>query len=206
MVDTRWIFRAGITLALAAFAFGCAKKRTVATQPSAGPLESKSAAQPAYPEAARLDSRDIDGTESDFIPPVDMLQFEETGFPPPAGRAPAGPKIQIPELQTVYFDYDASAIRPDQEIVLRDNAQYLLAAPAVRVEIQGHCDERGTEEYNLALGERRALAIRAYLTAAGVEPERVFTISYGEAVPAAEGSTEAAYSQNRRAEFWIISE
>jgi peptidoglycan-associated lipoprotein len=203
MKDAYWIRWAGIALLVIGIAVGCGKKRAAGPPPTGGPLEP---GESRWTESTELHSRDVDGVESPFIPPIDMLQIEENGFPAPGARAPIGPKMQVPDLETVYFDFDASTIRPDQEWVLRSNAEYLLNHLDVHVEVQGHCDERGTEEYNLALGDRRALAIRAYLSAAGVEPARVYTISYGEAVPAVDGQSEEAYSQNRRAEFWIISQ
>lgn len=204
MRNMPWIRRVAITLLAIGMCLGCGKKQTRVTPPSPDPLGRTQGTE--WEDVSRLDSRELDGQEEPFIPPVDVLQIEEDGFLELTERAPAGPKLQIPELTTVYFDFDTSIIRTDQEWTLRNNAEYLLVHPEVRVEVQGHCDERGTESYNLALGDRRAQSVRAYLTAAGVEPERVYTISYGEAVPAAEGQTEAAYSQNRRAEFWIISD
>lgn len=198
-----WIRCSGITLLTVGMCLGCAKKQTIRDQPSSEPF---GRTDYGATETARLDPRELDGTESPFIPPIDPLQIEEEGFLALTERSPAGPKIQIPDLKTVYFDFDDSTIRPEQEWVLRGNAEYMLTNPDVRVEVQGHCDERGTESYNLALGDRRAQAIRAYLNAAGVGSDRVYSISYGEAVPAVEGQTEEAYSQNRRAEFWIISD
>ncbi len=104
-------------------------------------------------------------------------------------------------LQTVYFDYDSNALRPDAMTTLRDNAEKIKQVPNVVIQLAGHCDERGTQEYNLALGERRALAVRQYLIQMGVSGDRLITISYGKEFPAAVGSDEAAWSQNRRVEF-----
>lgn len=110
-------------------------------------------------------------------------------------------------LQTVYFDYDSSALRPDALSILSRNAEKIKEGFAkyptatIIIQIAGHCDERGTQEYNLALGERRALAVREHLIKLGVPADRLITISYGEEMPVAVGSNEAAWSQNRRAEF-----
>jgi len=104
-------------------------------------------------------------------------------------------------LQTVMFDFDSSALRPDAMSTLKDNADKIKAVPGVIVQVAGHCDERGTQEYNLALGERRALAVRNYLIQLGVSGDRLVTISYGKEFPAATGNNEAAWAQNRRAEF-----
>lgn len=104
-------------------------------------------------------------------------------------------------LKAVYFDFDSSAIRADQVSVLEANAALLKQAPNAYIQIAGHCDERGTQEYNLALGERRALAVREYLVRLGISGDRIVTISYGEESPAESGSSEAAWAANRRAEF-----
>lgn len=104
-------------------------------------------------------------------------------------------------LQTVYFDYDSASLRPDALATLRENADKIKNVPNVIIQIAGHCDERGTEDYNIALGERRALAVRDHLISLGVSGGRLITISFGEEMPAVEGHTEAAWRYNRRAEF-----
>ena len=108
-------------------------------------------------------------------------------------------------LQTIYFDYDQSEIRPDQRAKLQANAQYLRENTHFRLLVAGHCDERGTREYNMALGEQRASATMQYLVSLGVPRNRVEIISYGEEQPAARGTTESAWAQNRRAGFQAIS-
>lgn len=108
-------------------------------------------------------------------------------------------------LQTVYFDYDKYTIRSDARGALRANAGWLKSNPSATVQIEGHCDERGTIEYNLALGERRANAAKNYLVRMGVDSSRLSTISYGEERPVASGSDESAWAQNRRAEFVVLS-
>lgn len=107
------------------------------------------------------------------------------------------------ELQDVYFDYDRSDIRSDQRDVLARNAEWIKGQGSKRIQVEGHCDERGTEEYNLALGERRANAIRDFLISYGVESDRIFAISYGEEMPVDPGHTESAWSLNRRAHFLV---
>lgn len=114
----------------------------------------------------------------------------------------AGPRLPIPELKTVYFDYDSAFLRADAMEALDQNAAWLLANPGKIIEVEGHCDERGSEQYNLALGERRALSVREYLIERGVAGDRIFTRSYGElrpAVPNARGEHELQL--NRRCEF-----
>jgi len=98
----------------------------------------------------------------------------------------------------VFFDFDKSAIKPEGQQTLQRQAQWLQRYPNVTVTVEGHCDERGTREYNLALGERRATAVRNALVALGVSANRVKTISYGKERPAVLGSNEAAWAQNRR--------
>ena len=103
--------------------------------------------------------------------------------------------------QKVYFDYDQDVLRDDARAVLDAKVPILLANPAVSVEITGHTDERGTAEYNLALGQRRAAQVKRYLTAKGVPDSRLSAQSLGDSQPAVDGSDESAYEQNRRAEF-----
>jgi len=104
-------------------------------------------------------------------------------------------------LEDVYFDFDKSDLRPDTREALNRYSTVLKANPELKVLIEGHCDERGTDEYNLALGERRAQRVREYLVDTGVPSNRLRTISYGEMRPKASGSNEAAWAQNRRAHF-----
>ena len=104
-------------------------------------------------------------------------------------------------LRTIYFDFDDHSLRPEARDTLRHNAAVLAQNGNARLEIQGNCDERGTDEYNLALGKRRAEAAKRYLVDLGVSPNRVTTISFGEENPAVRGHTEAAWSKNRRDDF-----
>ena len=102
---------------------------------------------------------------------------------------------------TVYFDFDSHAIRADAQATLQKQAAWLQKYPAVRLVIEGHCDERGTREYNLALGERRAEAVATFLVSQGVRRSQIDVVSYGEERPADPGHTEAAWAKNRRAEL-----
>jgi len=98
----------------------------------------------------------------------------------------------------VYFDFDKAEIRSDGSATLNDQAAWLKKYPNVTIVVEGHCDERGTREYNLALGERRANAVKEYLVSRGVSANRIETISYGKERPAVLGSNESAWQQNRR--------
>lgn len=104
-------------------------------------------------------------------------------------------------LETVYFEFDSSGLTQSAMATLRENAEKIREVPDVMIQLAGHCDERGTQEYNLALGERRALAVREYLIQLGVPGSRMITISYGKEFPAVDGSNESAYAMNRRVEF-----
>lgn len=108
-------------------------------------------------------------------------------------------------LKTVFFAFDSSSIEGDTKAALQNNADYLKTNANVDVQVEGHCDERGGRQYNLALGERRAKAVRDYLVALGVESKRISTISYGSERPKADGSDESAWSQNRRANFVVTA-
>ena len=105
----------------------------------------------------------------------------------------------------VHFDFDQSTIRGDQETILRNQVTVLRQFPDVRVRITGHADERGSTEYNLALGQRRAQAVKDYYTTSGLDASRFEVVSLGEERPMATGSTEEAWAQNRRAEFTITA-
>lgn len=108
-------------------------------------------------------------------------------------------------LEDVFFETDSYVIGPSSRDHLAANASWLSTYPSIVILIEGHCDERNTREYNLALGERRASAVRDYLVFLGIDPERIRTISYGEERPFATGHSESAWSQNRRAHFVITA-
>ena len=104
-------------------------------------------------------------------------------------------------MKSIYFDFDSFALNADARATLKTNADWLKANPASTVEIEGHCDERGTTEYNLALGAKRARAAMDYLASLGVNSSRLKTISYGEELTACRETSEACYQRNRRDRF-----
>ena len=108
-------------------------------------------------------------------------------------------------MAMVHFDYDQSELRPDDRAILDAKVPVLQANPDVKIRVAGHTDERGSDEYNLALGQRRAATVKRYLVDHGIADARIETISYGEERPVAQGSDESAYAQNRRAEFEITA-
>ena len=114
---------------------------------------------------------------------------------------PVQPKAVPVVFDRVYFAYDQSTLSEQARAALSNNAVILQSAPDLRVSIEGHCDDRGSDEYNLALGERRARAVRNFMVSLGVAPERMETISYGEEMPVDRGRNETAWAKNRRAEF-----
>jgi peptidoglycan-associated lipoprotein len=109
------------------------------------------------------------------------------------------------EANIVYFDFDSSTIKPSENSKIEKVADYLKGNASHAVKIEGHCDERGTEEYNRSLGERRALAVREHLVSAGIAPDRIETISYGEDRPVEPGHNEAAWKKNRRGVFVLLT-
>jgi peptidoglycan-associated lipoprotein len=121
-----------------------------------------------------------------------------------SGVASADSDVQSPDAMlakvgsTVYFGYDESSLSTEAQATLDRQAAFLKANPTIRIAIEGHCDERGTREYNLALGDRRASAARDYLVAKGVNSSRLATISYGKERPAVGGSNDTSYALNRR--------
>jgi peptidoglycan-associated lipoprotein len=120
-----------------------------------------------------------------------------------ANESAAAAAMRSALTATVHFDLDQSELRPEDRAILDAKVPILQANADVTIRIGGHTDERGSDEYNLALGQRRAAAAKAYLTQHGIAATRIETISYGEERPIAQGSDEAAWSQNRRAEFEI---
>ena len=119
------------------------------------------------------------------------------------GAAIGSPERVSFENEDVLFAYDSSTLSPQAQDILRKKAAFLRSNPNVKVTIEGHTDERGTNEYNLALGEARAKSAKSFLVDLGIPAARMATISYGEERPLAKGHTEADYAQNRRAHFVI---
>jgi peptidoglycan-associated lipoprotein len=113
--------------------------------------------------------------------------------------AAAGP------LKDVLFEFDRYDLRPDARDILKANADWLKKNPSARVEIEGHCDDRGTNEYNLALGAKRSQTVKDYLVTLGISNERLSTISYGEEIPVCKEQSEDCRGKNRRARFVVVS-
>ncbi|PWB75440.1 peptidoglycan-associated lipoprotein Pal [candidate division GN15 bacterium] len=144
-------------------------------------------------------------------PPVEapVVQKEEPKPEPPKEepkKEEPKPTLQESQFQTVYFDFDKYNLRPDAKASLDANYALLKEFPNVIIKIEGNCDERGTVEYNLSLGEKRARAAMDYLVGLGIAANRISIISYGKERPAVEGHNEAAWAKNRRDEFRVISQ
>jgi peptidoglycan-associated lipoprotein len=122
------------------------------------------------------------------------------------GDEPSRYKEESGLFKDIYFDFDKYDVQPDAKPVLQAIASWLLKNPSAKILVEGHCDERGTNEYNLALGDRRAKAVRDYLAALGVSSNKVETISYGEEKPVCSEKTEECWAKNRRAHFVVLRE
>jgi peptidoglycan-associated lipoprotein len=167
------------------------EKAPVASVPVAPPSPPPPAAQP--PDAA-------------MPPPPALAEVPRAGTPPPPPRRAAPPPAEfsaIAEVRTIHFDFDRAEIRPGDAAILDANAEWLRAHPDGLVLIEGHCDERGTAEYNLALGERRALSTKAYLIGRGIADSRMTITSYGFERPLCRQRTESCWARNRRACFLV---
>lgn len=119
--------------------------------------------------------------------------------PPPAAHVPTLQELFDAAVKDAYFDYDKADVRTDARDALTQTAQFLRSYPQMKVVIEGHCDERGSTEYNLALGDRRAAAAKQFLTSLGISADRMETVSYGKERPFCSASTDECYQQNRRA-------
>jgi peptidoglycan-associated lipoprotein len=188
----RWLGLLAWALVLAVVVSGCAKKPPVprvTPAPSPSTTVPEPPAPPAPPEPV---------TENTIVPPEPITSDELST------RSLDDLNRDSP-LQPVFFAYDSAEISTDAQTSLSTNADLLKKYPGWKISIEGHCDERGTPEYNLALGERRALAAMEYLVSIGIAPDRLRTVSYGKEFPFDPGHDESAWSKNRRAHFVITA-
>jgi peptidoglycan-associated lipoprotein len=159
---------------------------------------------PPPPPAAKTDS----GTATPARPPEPPKPVPEPVVPVEPANVTSASLDDLNKnspLKPVFFEYDSSEISPDGQAALQENLATLKQNPSWSVTIEGHCDERGSAEYNLALGERRAVTVRAYLVSLGVPADRLRTVSYGKEFPFDLGHDEAAMAKNRRAHFVITA-
>ena len=194
-----------VVLLSAVVAAGCAKQpRTVTVSPPARTAVTALTAPTASPAAGAGEvvekSAGGDSTAKAEVAPGSVEPLHPANV---ATRPEAREFAATPRLFDIHFDFDAYAIRPEDSKILDADIDWMQSNPNYFILIEGHCDERGTNEYNLVLGEHRALATMNYLTAHGVRPERVITLSYGEERPLCTERTDACWALNRRAHFLV---
>jgi len=179
----------------ALMAGGCANKEAVkAEEPVAAPTFKAEPVKPEPVKQPELPQAVVEAPKPIIEVPKQVEQ--------PAVAVKPEPEFSF---ETIYFDFDKSDLRQDSRDVLSKNADIMLKVkPDAKIKIEGHCDERGSAEYNLALGERRAKSALQYLLTLGVKADRMSIISYGKEKPAVQGSDEAAWAKNRRDEFVVI--
>lgn len=191
-------------LVLAAIGSGCAKRPATTQAAAPAPTGTASTMAPSSSQPG--------GTTATPSGPSMSQPGGGTATPTPAPAAPAPaarPEVRtfvaVPELQDVFFDFDKYDIRPADTRTLDANAAWLKSNPNHLVLIEGHADERGTNEYNLALGDRRANAVRDYLASLGIGADRLLSVTKGEETPVCTEDTESCWSRNRRGAFVITA-
>ncbi len=153
-------------------------------------------------------SKSVTSGDDGKVYPYDMKKQEQVKGADDAsmqGGAAVPSHDAVAGLERIHFDFDQFTLSADARRILKQNAKFLKANSGVQAVIEGHCDERGSDEYNLALGESRALAAKNYLVSLGISAKRLSVISYGEEKPLIKASNEAAWAQNRRAEFKAVN-
>jgi peptidoglycan-associated lipoprotein len=207
-----WIFI--LILCLGLFLVGCPKKQVVFSkeQPSAQKseearrLEAERAAREVKEAKEAKEARERELArirEEEAKKPIEgeleksLVAKKEQGI--------EGVVFESKLFKDIHFDFDKCDIRREDDGILRENAAWLKKNPKMKIQIEGHCDERGTAEYNLALGERRANNTKKYLVSLGISSDRISTISYGEEKPLDPGHNEEAWAKNRRAHIVVLS-
>ena len=185
MVKKLWTLMAILLLATVALSAGCKKKAPTSTADARPPVSSKPAeTEVAPPPSTAPRPGDVTGD----VLRQDVTELNKKGY-----------------LTDAYFDYDQSDLREDARSSLAANAEWLKRYPPVQILVEGHADERGTAAYNLALGDKRANAVKEYLTSLGIDGSRMRTVSYGKERPFCTESTESCWQQNRRGHFVITA-
>ena len=186
----------GISL-VALLVGGCANKEVVKSEEAVVPKSEPVRVEAAKPEVKPLEQlKPVELPRTAETVPASSDQLEQQ-----SGKA----SLAESSFETVYYDFDRADLRQDAREALARNAEIMLKSKSdAKIQIEGHCDERGSAEYNLALGERRAKSSLQYLITLGVKADRLSIISYGKEKPAVQGSDEAAWVKNRRAEFVVV--
>jgi peptidoglycan-associated lipoprotein len=207
MAHIRGTLLAAPLLALTIFLTGCPKRpaTTAVSAPAPGVVTPPAPASPGT--SSMTPSSPSTSTPSTAAPSTPSTAAPAAPAAPTTGTSQTPPRpsefVANPNLKDIYFDFDKYDIRPDDAKILDSNAQWLTQNPGNLVLIEGHCDERGTAEYNLALGERRAKSTMNYLVSRGVPANRITIISYGKERPVCSEKTEACWAKNRRSHHLV---
>jgi len=187
-----------LILCIGLLMIGCPKKKVLREEPSVTREEAAKREEATRREEAAL-KEEAAGREEAAKKELEtsLVAKKEPGI--------EGEVFESKLLKDIRFDYDKYDIRPEDAPILKENAALLKKYSKVKIQIEGHCDERGTNEYNLALGERRANSTKTYILTLGIPSDRISTISYGEEKPVDPGHNEEAWAKNRRAHFIITS-
>ncbi|MCM8761867.1 MAG: peptidoglycan-associated lipoprotein Pal [Candidatus Omnitrophica bacterium] len=199
------LWKIGVVFSVVGFLAGC---QTPKKKPAVEEKEERPSAVTLVTPSEK--TPETDTTKGKATPEEVAKAIKDEPIPPAKiaeGKVFVAPSEISEELakifQNIHFDFDKYEIRQDARPILNTIGKYLLGHPEMEILIEGHCDERGTREYNLVLGEQRALSTRRYLVSLGVSPKRLHTVSYGEDKPLDTASNEEAWAKNRRAEFKI---
>jgi peptidoglycan-associated lipoprotein len=179
-VRYRWVGKIIFLMGLSFF-IGCSEQTAAKPQETNPPQKAEAKQEPAKPLAAKPSQES-------------SLEALQKGT---LGKTDQGP------LRDINFDFDRADLRPDAREILKGHAAWIKSNPQARVEVEGHCDERGTNEYNLALGAKRAESVKRYLMDLGISPNVLSTISYGEELPLCKEQNETCWAKNRRAHFVV---
>jgi peptidoglycan-associated lipoprotein len=179
-VRYRWVGKIIFLMGLPFF-IGCSEQTAAKPQEANPPQKAEAKQEPAKPLAAKPSQES-------------SLEALQKGT---LGKTDQGP------LRDINFDFDRADLRPDAREILKGHAAWIKSNPQARVEVEGHCDERGTNEYNLALGAKRAESVKRYLMDLGISPNVLSTISYGEELPLCKEQNETCWAKNRRAHFVV---
>jgi peptidoglycan-associated lipoprotein len=188
-MQKHWTILALVLMMLVTFSFSACTKSKISSQPSTTTSAEDEARQRAEEEARQKALREENLKEESLSEQQtqERMKSEQSMF----------------ENEDIYFEFDSIRLDPEAQEILTQKAAWLRKNPSVRVTIEGHCDDRGTNEYNLALGEGRAQSARAFLIDLGIKESRLTSISYGEERPIASGQNEEAWAKNRRVHFVI---
>ncbi len=200
-----------IIILILCFAFvlvGCPKKTAIKEEPSVKMAAEKEKAAKLEAERAVKEKetreKEVAKIKEEEVKKAKEKEFEKSLV---AKKEPGieGVVLESKLLKDIHFDFDKYDIRPGDAEILKANAALLMKQPTIKIQIEGHCDERGTIEYNLALGERRANSAKKYLISLGMSADRISTISYGKEKPLDPGHNEEAWAKNRRGHFILLS-